>query len=99
MRPWEAFKAWRTGVGEKRRLDIRETFRRLPAWARCLLIVGWIAIPWKFFAPVIAMNVAPHYAHAIGPDWAVNWEEWTIAENQWAGIIALATIGVLLAMP
>jgi hypothetical protein len=73
MRPWEAFKAWITGVAEKRRLDIRESFRRLPAWARCLLVVGWIAILWKFFAPVIAMNVAPHYAHAIGPDWSVNW--------------------------
>jgi hypothetical protein len=99
MRLWQAFQVWRDGIAEKRRLDVRETFRRLPLWARCALILCWIVTLWKFFAPVIALNVAPHFAHAIGPDWSIDWNEWQVAETQLAGIIALAVVGLLLALP
>jgi len=42
------------------------------------------------------MNVGPHFAKVLNPDWSINWAEWSIAENQSAGIAAMAFGSTLL---
>jgi len=95
-RLWQKFQDWRkVNVYAKRGLTIGEIFYRLAVWQRCLLMILCALTAYKFLAPVFAMNVGPHWAKLWNPDGSFNPTEWSIVENQSAGVITLA-VGALL---
>lgn len=96
MKHWKRFKDWWGRTPEKRGLDVGEIFFRLRVWQRCILVLICAITAYKFLAPVFAMNVGPHGAKLWNPDGTFNHAEWSIVENQSAGIVTLAIGGLLL---
>ena len=95
-RLWQRFQDWRkVNVPAKRGLTIGEIFYRLAVWQRCLLMILCALTAYKFLAPVFAMNVGPHWTKLWNPDGSFNAAEWSIVENQSAGVVTLA-VGALL---
>jgi hypothetical protein len=97
MRNW--FKNWRREAREKRGLDMGEIFYRLAWWQRAILVLGCLVIVYKFQAPVFAMNVGPHIAKLWNMDGTFNHAEWSIVENQSAGVFTLAIGALLIGLP
>ena len=96
----QRFRDWRTvNAYSKRDLSVGEIFYRLAWWQRGILVFGCLAIIYKFQAPVFAMNVGPHIAKLWNTDGTFNYAEWSIVENQSAGVLTLAIGALLLGLP
>jgi hypothetical protein len=96
----QRFRDWRTvNAYSKSDLSLGEIFYRLAWWQRTLLVIGCLAIIYKFQAPVFAMNVGPHIAKLWNADGTFNHAEWSIVENQSAGVFTLAIGALLIGLP
>lgn len=96
----QRFRDWRTvNAYSKRDLSLGEIFYRLTWWQRAILVLGCLAIIYKFQAPVFAMNVGPHIAKLWNADGTFNYAEWSIVENQSAGVFTLAIGALLIGLP
>jgi hypothetical protein len=95
---WQKLKAWRTEASAKRNLSVGEVFYRLNGWQRALLVLLCALTVYKFMAPMLVLNVIPHYLHIFNADGSINATEWQLAENQSAGIIGILIGGALLAL-
>ena len=99
-RVWKGFQDWWTvNRHSKRGLSVGEVFYRLAWWQRAILVLGCLAIIYKFQAPVFAMNVGPHIAKLWNADGTFNYAEWSIVENQSAGVFTLAIGALLIGLP
>ena len=96
----QRFRDWQTvNAYSKRELSVGEIFYRLAWWQRGILVFGCLAIIYKFQAPVFAMNVGPHLAKLWNTDGTFNYAEWSIVENQSAGVLTLAIGALLIGLP